>query len=145
LEPGLLVLGERRAIAQVLINLMSNAFKYGGPSKRIHVRAWRERERVAIAVEDEGPGVPLKLRRKLFRPFVRGDDPDTTSKPGTGLGLAIAHRLVASQGGQLRYEPRPGGGARFVARLRPVAAAQAASAAQAVAPALPAAAAAATP
>ena len=74
---------------------------------------------MTISVEDEGPGVPLKMRRRIFREFVRGEDPETTAQPGTGLGLAIAQRLVAAQRGALRHEPRPGGGSRFVVVLRP--------------------------
>jgi two-component system phosphate regulon sensor histidine kinase PhoR len=120
LEPELVVLAERRAFVQVLVNLLSNAFKYGGQGKPITVRAWRDHRRVAIAVDDEGPGVPFTLRRRIFRPFVRGDDAETASKPGTGLGLAISHRLVAAQRGALRYEPRHGGGSRFIITLRAV-------------------------
>lgn len=116
-EPGLLVRADPRAVGQVLMNLLSNAFKYGGPTKRIWVRAWRDRRRVMIAVEDQGPGVPLAMRRKIFRPFVRGEDDLTALQPGTGLGLAIAQRLAQGQGGTLRYEPRPGGGSRFVLAL----------------------------
>ena len=123
IEPGLWVLAERRATVQVLVNLLSNAFKYGGSSKRIWVKAGsgtadKVRRRVTIAVEDAGPGVPLKLRRKIFREFVRGDDPETAAQPGTGLGLAISQRLASAQRGTLRYEVRPGGGSRFVVTLR---------------------------
>jgi two-component system phosphate regulon sensor histidine kinase PhoR len=118
IAPGLSVLAERRALGQVLVNLLSNAFKYGGPSKRIWIRAESDRKRVLIAVEDEGPGVPLKLRRKIFREFVRGDDPEVAAQPGTGLGLAIAQRLIGAQRGSLWYEPRAGGGSRFVVALR---------------------------
>ena len=117
MPPGLWVLGERRALGQVLTNLLSNAFKYGGSSKQIWLRASVDDERVNIFVEDAGPGVPLKLRRRIFKEFVRGEDPETAAQPGTGLGLAIAQRLIAAQRGTLRYESRPGGGARFVIAL----------------------------
>src|SRR2546421_197886 len=89
---GLWVTSDRQALGQVLVNLLSNAFKYGGPSKRIWVRAAAERKRVTITVEDEGPGVPPAMRRRIFREFVRGEDPEITAKPGTRLGLAIAQR-----------------------------------------------------
>jgi len=116
--PGMTAWGERRALLQVMVNLLSNALKYGGAGKRIWVRGGREALKIWIAVEDEGPGVPPKMRRRIFREFVRGEDPEITSQPGTGLGLAIAQRLVAAQRGSIRFEPRPGGGSRFVVTLR---------------------------
>ena len=117
LPPGMGVWGERRALLQVLVNLLSNAFKYGHGG-RIWLRAGRDRKKVWIAVEDEGPGVPLQLRRRIFREFVRGEQPEVIAQPGTGLGLAISQRLASAQRGTLRYEPRPGGGSRFVVTLQ---------------------------
>ena len=114
---GLSVWGERRALNQVLLNLLSNAFKYGGAGKPIWVRVGKDKTRVWIAVEDLGPGVPPRMRRRIFRAFVRGNEPEITSQPGTGLGLAIAQRLAAAQRGSIRFEPRPGGGSRFVVTL----------------------------
>jgi two-component system phosphate regulon sensor histidine kinase PhoR len=127
IEPGLFVRADRRALEQVLLNLLENAFKYGGERGRIWIRAGRDtrlrqlRGEVQIAVEDEGPGVPLPLRRKIFQEFYRGEDEQTQSKPGTGLGLAIARRLVVAQKGSIRCEPRPGGGSRFIVTLPPAA------------------------
>jgi two-component system phosphate regulon sensor histidine kinase PhoR len=117
ITPGLVARAERRALTQVLVNLLSNAFKYGGEGKPIWVRAQRDGKHVTISVEDEGPGVPLALRRKVFQEFFRGQDERTQSKPGTGLGLAIARRLVAAQNGTIHVEPRIGGGSRFVITL----------------------------
>ncbi|MSP61995.1 MAG: HAMP domain-containing histidine kinase [Myxococcales bacterium] len=114
LPPGLRVQADRRALVEILVNLLSNALKYGGENKTVWVRALREERMVAISVEDEGPGVPTALRRKIFQDFFRGEDERTQSKPGTGLGLAIAQRLVVAQKGKIRVEPRPGGGSRFV-------------------------------
>ena len=115
--PALVAMGERRALVQVLVNLLSNAFKYGGPTRRIWIRGARDGRRVWVSVEDEGPGVPVTMRRRIFREFVRGEGPETTAQPGTGLGLAIAQRLASAQHGTLRYEPRPGGGSRFIVTL----------------------------
>jgi len=116
-EPGLQVRADRRALAQVLVNLLENAAKYAGAGKRVWVRAGRDGKKVLIAVEDEGPGVPPSLRKKVFEEFYRGEDEATQRLPGTGLGLAIARQLVVAQRGAIRVEPRPGGGARFVVAL----------------------------
>ena len=68
----------------------------------------------SIAVEDDGDGVPEDLVGQLFEPFMRGRN----GRPGgAGLGLAIARRIVDHLGGGVTYEPRDGGGARFVVRL----------------------------
>ena len=117
LDAGLAVRADRRALAQALVNLLSNAIKYGGDGKRIWIRAQRDGKGIAISVEDEGPGVPQTLRRKVFQEFYRGEDERTQSKPGTGLGLAIARRLVTAQSGSIRVEPRVGGGSRFIVTL----------------------------
>jgi signal transduction histidine kinase len=120
-DPALVAHADRRALGQVLVNLLSNAAKYaGGDGRRVWVRAAREGRRVQLAVEDEGPGVPPSLRRRIFQEFVRGDDEVTQGKPGTGLGLAIAQRLVEAQRGAIRVEQRVGGGSRFVVSLEAV-------------------------
>jgi signal transduction histidine kinase len=118
IDPSLTALADRRALAQVLVNLLSNAAKYaGGPGRHVWVRAAGDGRRVQLSVEDDGPGVPLAARRRIFQEFVRGDDEATLAKPGTGLGLAIAQRLVEAQRGTIRMEPRAGGGSRFVVSL----------------------------
>ena len=68
---------------------------------------------VRIAISDDGPGIPAEILDRLFMPFV------TTKEPGagTGLGLSVSFGIIASHGGTLRNEPRPGGGALFVIEL----------------------------
>jgi PAS domain S-box-containing protein len=87
------------------------------------------RPRVRIWLSDDGPGVPEPARSRLFEPFF-------TTKgvgEGTGLGLSVSYGIVASHGGRLWYEPRPGGGSTFVVEL-PAAAASTAEAPVAPAP-----------
>ena len=66
---------------------------------------------VAVGVADSGPGVDPSVRARLFEPLV------TTRQKGVGLGLALVKRIVERHDGTVGYEPRPGGGARFVVRL----------------------------
>jgi len=92
-------------LERVVSNLVANAVRYGAPPIRIVARQ-RERH-LRVAVEDAGPGVPKELEGRIFDRFARGGG-DT----GHGLGLAIARAYAQAHGGDLVYDPRPGG-ARF--------------------------------
>lgn len=98
-------------LRQALLNLSKNsldALKQIHGERRLELRVSRPFEgRVALVVEDNGPGFPEALRDELFRPFV-------TDKPhGTGLGLAVTRDIIAAHGGQITVDPaHPRGGAR---------------------------------
>jgi len=115
---ALVVEGDRDALAQVLLNLLSNAEKYGGPAREIEVRLQRSGPRHAeIAVLDRGPGVPRGHAKKIFEKFHRVDDSLASGIEGSGLGLTLARQIARAHGGELLHRPRPGGGSRFVLRL----------------------------
>jgi signal transduction histidine kinase len=76
------------------------------------VRAWLDGVDVAVAVEDDGDGVPRELEADLFEPFTRHG-----ASGGAGLGLAITRALVEQAGGSVTYEGTAGRGACFVLRL----------------------------
>jgi signal transduction histidine kinase len=92
-------------LERVISNLVANAARYGAPPIRI-VAHQRDRH-LRVAVEDAGPGVPKELEGRIFDRFARG-----AGEPGHGLGLAIARAYAQAHGGDLVYDPRPGG-ARF--------------------------------
>jgi signal transduction histidine kinase len=98
---------------QALVNLLTNAYRYGGSSVR--VEAERVGAAVSLSVSDNGPGVPEELVPQLFEPFTRGTN--ATAIPGSGLGLAITKRIVDALGAEIRYEPNRPHGARFILRL----------------------------
>lgn len=110
-EEGVDALVDPARLEQVVVNLVNNAGRYGG---RVWVSAMQRDDRVLIAVEDDGPGVPDDLVPHLFEPFVRGPDP---RGEGTGLGLTITRRLVEALKGTIVYEPREPRGARFAVWL----------------------------
>jgi two-component sensor histidine kinase len=98
---------------QVLINLVSNAYRYGGPTVEVGAEVDTS-GRVVLWVSDDGPGVPADLVDHLFEPFARGPH---TNGEGSGLGLAITRRLVEALGGKVSYEPGRPRGSRFVVTL----------------------------
>ena len=92
-------------LERVVSNLVGNAVRYGAPPIRISAQQ-RDRH-IRISVEDSGPGVPKELEGRIFDRFARGG-----GETGHGLGLAIARAYAQAHGGDLVYDPRPGG-ARF--------------------------------
>jgi K+-sensing histidine kinase KdpD len=110
------------AVAEVVYTLVDNAAKYSPPGTSIVVAAQRADERtVNLCVEDEGSGVPVELRERVFDKFFRAmrDGDSSTHQPsGTGMGLAIAKGLVEAHGGRVWIEDAHGErGSRVVVTL----------------------------
>jgi two-component system sensor histidine kinase/response regulator len=104
-------------LRQVAENLVSNAMKYApGSTIDLSIRNsapgfWQ------LLVEDRGPGVPVARQSQLFKPFTRLSDTDPTDGLSSGLGLSLAKQILSQYEGNLWYEDREGGGARFVIEL----------------------------
>ncbi len=110
--PDVAIAAER--LQQVLLNLVLNAAdEVPRPGGAVVVRAEKDDQSVMIHVDDNGPGVAVSVRDKLFEPFV------TTKEvgKGTGLGLAVCRGLVEAAGGTIAVAESPEGGARFSVRL----------------------------
>jgi len=115
---GLFVDLDKRRIAQVLRNLLENAAKYAGGATAISIE--RDLDAVLIAVEDKGPGVPLKERAAIFDRFSRGAEGGRRgSGTGVGLGLSLVREHVRLHGGDVWVTDRIDGesGSRFIVRL----------------------------
>lgn len=116
-ERDLAVVGDRGALTQALLNLLTNAWKYTPPEdKRIAVRARASgRRHVEIVVEDNGPGVPADEKRLIFEAFERGRAAIDSRTAGSGLGLAIVRAIIHSHKGtvELSSGGAPDRGARF--------------------------------
>ena len=107
------VYADPRRTVQVLVNLLSNASKYGPDNAEIKVGATVQGDWVRVTVADSGPGVPLEHHNDLFRRFVH-PDPDNDKVPvGAGLGLSVVKGIVEAHDGQVGIDNRPGGGAVF--------------------------------
>jgi len=100
-------------------NLMDNAIKYSGNPPRIDVQLDAAgNDRAVVRVEDNGRGIPPRMRRKVFGPFVRLGLELHRDRPGTGLGLYIARTLVRRLRGRISIrDPRQGPGAVFEVEL----------------------------
>jgi two-component system phosphate regulon sensor histidine kinase PhoR len=109
---------DRKALEQVLSNLLENAIKYCAEASSIRVWADVERERfVKLAVEDTGPGIEAKHLPRLFERFYRVDKGRARDVGGTGLGLSIVKHLVEAMGGEVGVDSTVGKGSTFWALL----------------------------
>ncbi len=110
------VLGEHDAIVRATANLLSNAAKHGGARGPIvvSVSAPPPGERVRIAVEDHGPGIPPHEQKRVFEPFFRGSAALASQVHGSGLGLSLVRRIAEQHGGTVELSSRVGHGSTFV-------------------------------
>jgi len=108
-EDGLIATLRPEAMRRALTNLIDNARRHGS---HIWVAAHRSaRNRLAINIDDDGPGIPESQRATLLKPF------ESNAPGGTGLGLAIAHDIIVAHGGSILLLDRPHGGLRVAIEL----------------------------
>jgi len=112
-DGGLKVVADPERLDQVVANLLTNAYRYGG--KEVTIEAAADGDEVELSVADDGPGVEDELIPQLFEPFTRGRA--STNVGGSGLGLAIVKMLVEACGGRIWYAGSRGAGARFCITL----------------------------
>lgn len=110
-DPNLAVWSDRKALKQILLNLLANAFDAMDGTGSLRIGASVEEKMVLIQVADTGPGIPPHLLHQIFLPYV------TTKPTGTGLGLAICSKLIAEVGGEIAVESTEGVGTVFTLRL----------------------------
>ncbi|GAB4521874.1 MAG: hypothetical protein OHK0046_33720 [Anaerolineae bacterium] len=108
------ILGDRRRIRQIMLNLVSNACKFTAEGE-VRVSLRRENDMVVFSVTDTGPGIDPKDHEDVFKTFIQTEH--GLKQGGTGLGLPISRRLVEIHGGTLTLKSAPGQGATFTARL----------------------------
>ena len=102
----------RRSV-QVLVNLLSNASKYGPDHTEILIGATASDGWVRLSVADRGPGIPPSYRNSLFRRFEVPSRGTNDVQYGTGLGLSVVKAIVEAHGGEVGVDDRPGGGSIF--------------------------------
>jgi len=112
--PNLHVKGNQAALTQVVVNLLSNAWKYTGDRKKITLRATAVNDHeVEVAVLDNGPGIPTEEQKKIFEKFERGTAAIEAGTPGSGLGLAVVEAIVGAHRGRIELKSSPREGSCF--------------------------------
>lgn len=119
-EPELAVLGDRAALAQALVNLLTNAWKYTpNDDKEIVLMVGTVDEKwVEIRVLDNGLGIPRAEQKQIFDKFERGKDAIDSRTRGVGLGLATVRAIVRAHKGRVEVRSQPGEGSAFRIVLR---------------------------
>lgn len=103
---------DRIRLERILHNLVENAVKYS-PGGEIRLSATPGESDVVIGIHDQGPGLSLESQAKLFQPFQRLRNSETSNVEGTGLGLVVCRRLVEAHGGRIWVESKLGEGTSF--------------------------------
>jgi len=112
-----LVALDRTALSQAITNLIDNAIKYSGDSRKIRVGASVEGQSLAIVVQDFGVGIKKEDIDRVFERFFRGGDELTRTVKGSGLGLTLVKEIVEAHRGRVQVESEPGKGSIFSIRL----------------------------
>ena len=107
------VLADPRRTAQVLVNLLSNASKYGPADEQIELAVTLTGDRVRVAVADRGPGISGGKREAIFRRFEYPSAAEGPAKVGAGLGLSVVFGIVKEHGGDIRVTSQVGKGTTF--------------------------------
>lgn len=118
LQRGLMANVDRSALRQVLLNLLDNAVRYGPDGQTVKVTTESGNGTWRLVVEDQGKGIPLTERDRIFEPYYRMHRDARGEKGGSGIGLAVVRGLVEKHGGGIMVAPSPTGtGARFAVEL----------------------------
>lgn len=114
---SLTTMADKQRLERVVVNLLENALTHG-KGEEVSVRVEAENGDIRLAVEDQGPGIPLRDQHRIFERFFKADParPRADGR-GSGLGLAIARENATLHGGDIEVRSQPGEGSTFVFRL----------------------------
>jgi signal transduction histidine kinase len=108
---------DKNAILQVFYNLVDNAIKFSGTSKKIDINLYPKDDELLFCVKDYGIGISSKDQEKIFDRFYRGDEPQRLGIKGSGIGLTIVKKIIEAHKGHLTMESKPGEGSIFCVHL----------------------------
>lgn len=115
IQDDVLITANPAHLARAIRNVIDNAGQHAEGNVRVTLA--RDDAAVIVHVDDDGPGVPVEQRERIFDRFTRLDEPRNRRDGGTGLGLAIVKQVVQSQGGKVECSGGPLGGARITMRF----------------------------
>ena len=105
--------GDRLHFLSVIFNLMDNALKYSKADPFIHINISESGESAELAVSDNGIGIPVEYRNKIFEKFFRVPSGNTHDAKGYGLGLSYVKLIVNAHSGEVEVNSQPGQGSEF--------------------------------
>jgi len=108
---------DRESLTQAITNLIDNAVKYSGDSRKIIVRAYAVDQYLIFTVKDFGIGIRKEEIDKVFERFYRGGDELTRTVKGSGLGLTLVKQIIEAHHGEITVESSPGRGSTFTVRI----------------------------
>jgi two-component system phosphate regulon sensor histidine kinase PhoR len=107
------IIADRGALSDALLNLLTNAQKYGGDVAKIALTVLANDRYVRISVKDNGQGIEAAEHKRIFQKFYRVDDRLSREREGSGLGLAIVKHVMRAHRGRVDVESRVGDGSTF--------------------------------
>jgi signal transduction histidine kinase len=113
-DPDVTAWADPIAVERIVANLLSNAGKYSPEGTTVTVRVTHEGTRARVEVVDQGPGIPLEERGRVFVRFYRVSNAETLKTRGAGIGLSILHDFAERSGATVTIDDAPGGGARVI-------------------------------
>jgi signal transduction histidine kinase len=114
---GVTVLGDDQMLSALVVNLMDNAFKYGGVDAPVFVRLHRTDHKMTLTVADSGKGITTQERKNIFRMFYRSGNEETRSTSGTGLGLFIVSAVAKLHKAEIEVSDNLPQGSIFAVKL----------------------------
>ncbi len=115
--PRVIVRGDRRRLRELFLSLIDNAIKFNHPGGTVRLEGRVDDQGLAIAVVDDGPGIPPELASRVFIPFVQGDLALARHHEGIGLGLAMVNRIAEMHSGRVTLDTAVGKGTTVTVRL----------------------------
>lgn len=107
------VLADHRRLVQVMMNLLSNAFKFSPPNGTVYISMQFLEQFVRVSIRDQGKGIPNEFKNKIFERFAQADSSDSRLASGAGLGLNISRSLIEGMNGKIFFTSELNKGATF--------------------------------
>lgn len=104
---------DKEAFRSAIINLLENAYKYSDAGSVIQINLFKKDKQIILEITDEGKGIPVEERDKIFQKFYRIGNEETRNTKGTGLGLFIVKKVIESHGGKISVEKNKPKGSIF--------------------------------
>ncbi len=114
-EDGIFINGNMSLMSRLLVNLVTNAYRYGRENGKTHVKLFREGQSAVLAVEDNGIGVSKSDLSKIFNRFYQSDT--ARSAKGNGLGLSMVEDIAKWHGGEVFAQSELGKGSKFIVKI----------------------------